>query len=51
MSTGRPGRRGNVARWLAEEASNRAAEPARTATTVPGAVRYVEPWPLSLEHS
>lgn len=41
-STGRPGRHGNAARWLAEEASNHVAEPARTATTVPGVVRYVE---------
>lgn len=44
MSTGRPGRRGNAARWLAEEASNHVAEPARTATTVPDAVRYVQRW-------
>lgn len=39
--TGQPGRRGNAARWLAAEASSRDAEPARTATTVPDAVRYV----------
>lgn len=48
MSTGRPGRHGNAAQWLAEEASSRVAEPVRTATTVPGAVRYVERWQLHL---
>lgn len=48
MSTGRPGRCGNAARRLAEEESNHVAGPARTATTVPGAARYVERGQLSL---
>lgn len=41
MSTGRPGRHGNAAPCLVAEVSSHDAEPARTATTVPGVVRYV----------
>lgn len=39
--TGRPGRHGNAAPCPAAEASSHDAEPVRTATTVPGVVRYV----------
>lgn len=41
MSTGQPGRHGNAAPSLVAEASSHVAEPVRTATTVPGVVRYV----------
>lgn len=40
-STGRPGRHGNAVLYLVAEASSHDAEPVRTATTVPGVVRYV----------
>lgn len=40
-STGPPGRRGNAALCLVAAASSHAGEPVRTATTVPGVVRYV----------
>lgn len=40
-STGRPGLHGNAATCPVAEVSSLGAEPARTATTVPGVVRYV----------